>query len=308
MKNRKFLACVLVSAMVCGIFASCGENKDTEPSATEKQTESVTEAVQETATEETSEETTEEVTEETTQETELEAEEKVKAHSGDAYLYFNEKENDVYYDGTENGVLTYGAGVQHVDGNGTYTVSVTVDTNGFKLSGLGGESTNELNTMAVVIKDGKTLHPNAVITIDSVSVNGTETELSGKNYTYSPDGTDIRSDIFTKESKETPEDALDENGQLVSELESPDEYSDLLIDSSKFSDWTQVEVTFTVSGIGDDESDALEESQDDSDEVNLDEEALQEDDEITEDESETLTETSTESDEPVYNEDGEQEL
>ena len=131
MNTKKFLSCLLASAMMCGVLVSCGDSDDSSKSSESKQTttEATTEA--ETTKAETDEQdATSEPQAVAVDDTEFE--EAVEPESGDAYLAIADSQWWIQYMGTKEGQLTYDAGVAHIDGNGDYTVSVTADTNGFR--------------------------------------------------------------------------------------------------------------------------------------------------------------------------------
>ena len=259
MNTKKFLACLLASAMMCGVLASCGDSDDDKSSeATEATT---VETTTEEATEEEfggSEETTED-SEEATEEPQavaiddIEFEDAVEAGSGDAYLAIVDDQWWIQYWGALDTPLTYNAGVVHIDGNGDYTVSVTADTNGFRF-----DTTNDVNDqytpsglsfLAVMIKDGETEIPGAVITVNSVTIDGNEVPMSAKAYTSSDDGVETRANLYNEWVSDLPEDARSTEGLLYG-TDAAADYSAQVVDPSSFNDgWTTVEVNFTISGL-----------------------------------------------------------
>lgn len=182
-------------------------------------------------------------------------EEAVGAESGDAFLYITDEQFWIQYTGKKDDpsctMLSYGAGVPHISGNGKYTVSVNADTKGFRYDTAGDADDDSVTPLglafsAVVIKDGKQLYPDAVITIDAIRVDGREIELTAKNYTSSDDGVELRSNIYNTWVGELPSDAVSTEGHLSADDTG---YSPCIIDPAEFSQWTKVEVDFTVSGI-----------------------------------------------------------
>ena len=261
---RKLISCVILSAVVCSALVSCGGTA-TENSSSSTAESSKTEESSAEATEEVTEESSEEVTEESSEEEavpiavadDVEFEDPVVAESGDAYLAINEEQGWIQYWGAADTMLTYNAGVPHIEGNGSYTVSVTTDTNGFRYDTTGdatdsGAVPSGLMFAAVMIKDGKTLFPDAVITIDSIKIDGEEIEMTAKNYTSSDDGKELRSNIYNGWVDSLPPDAVSTEGALVVDgnpTEAAAAYSPMIVNKSDFSTWKEVEVNFTISGI-----------------------------------------------------------
>lgn len=180
-------------------------------------------------------------------------EEQVTAESGQAYLAICEEAFWVQYWGNANDegyMLSYGAEVATINGNGSYTVSVTTDTNGYRMETGGEYEPYGLAFCAIMIKDGTTLFPDAVITIDSIVVDGEEIEMTAKNYTSSDDGVELRSNIYNHYLDEDylPEDAYSEEDMLYGTSMAAD-YSPQIIDAEDFDTWSTVEVHFTISGL-----------------------------------------------------------
>ncbi len=226
MIGKRFTAAVILCAVLCGASVSCGSSSSGSSSS-----------------------------EVPTAASEDNIEEAVGAESGDAFLYINEEQGWIQYAGKKDDplhtMLAYDAGVPHITGNGSYTVSVTADTEGFRFDTTGDVNDDSIKPSglmfaAVVIKDGKQLYPNAAITIDAIRVNGSEIKLKAKGYTSSDDGIELRSNIYNQWVDGIPGDAMSADGAV-----SPDstEYSAQIVDPADFKTWTQVEVDFTVSGI-----------------------------------------------------------
>lgn len=260
MKMKKYLACLMAAIMMCGMTACGGSNNDSTA-----ETDPATEAATTPA-----EDTTAAEAEEVTAAPEVEFEDAVDAQPGDAYLAIVDGQWWVQYWGssTKDGyMLSYDAGVASITGDGTYTVSVNADTNGFRYDTTGdpnGEYVpGGLSFMAVVIEGGETETPNAIITVDKVVVDGNEIELKSKNYTNTEDG-GVRTNLLNTYVTSPSGDARSTEGFLFNDydssspaLDNVDEYSAQVVDPADFASWKKVEVTFTVTGMdGDAASDA----------------------------------------------------
>jgi len=195
----------------------------------------------------------------------VDANDAVEAVSGDAYLAITDESWEVQYLGNKdvNGSeqLSYEAGVAHITGNGDYTVSVTADTNGFRYDETGdinGDYTIKgIGFAAVIIDNAEEVLPDAIITINSVKVDGRELELKKKSYTNTESGS-IRANIFNEWVSDDclPADARTAEGALFTnyDVNTPSDinngsYSAQIIDREEFSSWKNVEVGFTVSGL-----------------------------------------------------------
>lgn len=264
---KKFISCIVLSAMICGCLASCGgeesSKEDKDSSSTVETTEAPTEA--EEATEAEAEKATEAEGEESVPQavvTDIEVEPSIAAESGDAYLAIVDGQWWIQYwganDNADQTMLTYNAGVVPITGNGDYTVSVTSETVGFRLDTTGDANDDScipggLEFMSVMIKDGETKFPGAVITVNEVRIDGTPVTLSSKAYTSSDDGIETRANIFNKYVNEPSTDGRCVDGALYDEdgnaLDICSEYSPQIVSSDDFASWKTVEVDFTVSGI-----------------------------------------------------------
>jgi len=159
----------------------------------------------------------------------------VGAESGDAYLgffdgnYWGQYWGSTELDGTLN--LCWNAGVAHINGNGTYQVSVTCDTASVRAYALGDSefdlTLTGLSYASVRIKNGETVCPNAVITVNTVTVDNQSIAVTGKSSTFTEDG-EVCADIYNPWSSNT---------------------KDRIIDPSVIGDWKTITVTFTVSGL-----------------------------------------------------------
>ena len=264
MNTKKFLACLLASAMMCGAMASCGSKDDDKEEKSEKA--EVTTAAEVT----TEEETTEAEEEATTVEAatvalaDTEFEEAVLAESGDAYLAIVDSQWWIQYWGNDDQtMLTYDAGVVPITGNGDYTVSVTADTNGFRYDTTGDASDTScvpsgLAFMAVMIKDGETKFPGAVITVNSIVVDGTEVPMTAKAYTSSDDGVETRANLYNTFINSPSEDARTIDGNLFdgdgNATAACADYAPAVVSADDFASWKTVEVNFTISGMDKDKA------------------------------------------------------
>lgn len=277
---KKLISCLLATALICTAFASCGEagtesssssstadsSSKAEESSAEEATEEATKELKSGSLPESDEESSEAATAAADEEEDVpvavadddvEFEDAVVAESGDAYLAINEEQGWIQYWGADDTMLTYNAGVPHIEGNGSYTVSVTADTNGFRYDTSGDANDasavpSGLMFAAVMIKDGKTLFPDAIITIDSIKVDGKEIAMTAKNYTSSDDGKELRSNIYNGWVDKLPDDAASTEGALVVDGTPTDAaaaYSPVIVDKADFATWKEVEVNFTISGL-----------------------------------------------------------
>lgn len=182
----------------------------------------------------------------------------VEAGSGDAFLALNCNDWWIQYWGDSSDPLSYNAGIETIDGNGQYTVSLTADTDGFRYAmnqdAAEPFTPDSVGLAAVMIKDGASVCPDAVITIDSITVNGNPIELKKKNYTNKESG-NIRANIYNEwvSDENLPADAkvmdgaLYENGSKSALYDGS--YSAVIADKSSFDNWMNISVTFTVSGL-----------------------------------------------------------
>lgn len=187
----------------------------------------------------------------------------VAAQSGDAYISIIDGEYYIQYLGKNNdpahNMLSYNAGVAHIEGNGDYKVSLTTNTKGFRRETAGDENDSSvvpegLSFMALMLKDGEKLFPDAVLTIKSIKVNGKTVSMKAKAYTSSDDGRDTRANLFNEWTGGVlPKDARCVQGRIVDAAgkaaDYASEYAPIVVDAADFAQWSDVEVEFTVSGI-----------------------------------------------------------
>jgi len=186
------------------------------------------------------------------------------ANAGDAYLAIVDSTWKRQYwggDDISKNNLAYNAGVAHITGNGDYTVSVTTDSKGYRFATTGNKDDASdvptgLSFMAVMLRDGETMYPGAVITVNSVKVNGNEIPMLTKAYTSSDDGKETRANIFNEWVSKPAADGRCVDGPLYTDASAEtlqpygSEYGAQIIDKAAFDGgWTSVEVNFTVSGI-----------------------------------------------------------
>ncbi|MBE6877061.1 MAG: hypothetical protein E7496_10175 [Ruminococcus sp.] len=277
MKLRKYLACLTAALMMSAAFTACGGSSSENTTADNTSSEVVQEAPETSpvaangdadasaaeadtpADDATSADSSAESGQEVTQSQDVEFEPANTAQPGQAYLaivdgqwwiqYWGSAEKDGY-------MLSYNAGIADIQGDGSYTVSVTADTNGFRYDTT-GDPTDQyvpegLSFMSVMIPDGETLYPGAVITIDSITVDGKELELTAKNYTSSDDGAETRTNIYNSYVSSPSDDARSEEGALYdadgNAVDNIGDYSAQIINPEDFATWTTVEVSFTITG------------------------------------------------------------
>lgn len=251
--NKKLFAALCASAMALAACTACGGSSSTAGGASSSAAESSG----------ASEETTTAATAATvaTQTTEaIEFEKAVVQQPGEAALYITDEQVFVQYWGKDTDLLTYDAGVAKIDGNGQYTVSVNVGTKGAQYDISQGQQTsgyvcNGVGFMGIIIKDGETLMPNAIITVDKITVDGKEVSLIAKNYTSTEDG-HIRTNINNPYIQNPSGDARSTEGYLYTDndtskpaLADAADYSPHIINKDDFKEWSKIEVTFTVSGL-----------------------------------------------------------
>ncbi len=249
MMMKKLLSAVCVSALILAACTACGSGSSAPESSKEEAT-----------TAQTTEATAEAVPQQTTTKAAepAEIEEAVVAESGDAFLFLNDGGWIAGYDGSSDtiekkSVLTYGAGVAKITGDGDYTVSVDVSTNGAqyeiaRIYDYPDYVAENLQFAAVKVVDGTKLFPNMTIEITAIRADGKDIELTAKNYTSSDDGVEMRSNIYNQWVKKFPEDARDAEGNAVTG--DFGEYSSEIIDAKHLGKWSKLEVDFTVRNTG----------------------------------------------------------
>ncbi len=242
MNIKGIIAFAAASALICGTAASCSSSEKKKSSDSSKSAADTKKNEKSAGTE---------------------FEEAVVAESGDAYLAVVDKDWKMQYWGgnEDNNQLAYDAGVVHIDGNGDYKVSVNADTRGFRYRATGNPDTEYkpygLGFAAVIINDAEKTMPDAIITVKNVKIDGKDIELNKKSYTNTEGGA-VRSNIFNEwvSDDSLPGDARVDGGMLFNNNDSasPSDindggYSAQIIDVSALTEWTTVEVEFSVSGL-----------------------------------------------------------
>lgn len=230
MNIKRSLTCIGLSAVMCAAFTSCSSKEKTSKTIT------------------TPENSSNEVS--------------VAAQSGEAYISIIDGGHYIQYlgknDDPAHNMLSYNAVVAPIKGNGDYKVSLTTNTKGFRRETAGDENDDSvvpsgLSFMALMIKDGETLFPDAVITVNSIKVNGTELNLTAKAYTSSDDGKDTRANLYNEwTGGAIPKDARCSQGTLYNGVDLTSfagEYAPIVVNPSDFAKWSDVEVNFSVTGV-----------------------------------------------------------
>ena len=248
--NKKILAAIIASVMVTASLTACGSSKkDSKPDTSSSQAEKNIEPEEQ---EESSADENEAPAETAAPDNApSEFEEPVVAQSGDAILAITDKDWKAQYWGSADDILTYNAGVAHINGDGDYTVSVTAATKGaqFDLSGNadGDTKINGLSFSCIKVIDGTKLYPNMSIAIKEIRVDGTPLALSAKNYTSTDDNIEMRANIYNNYISTLPADAHTADGPVSGPF---GEYSSMIVNPDDFASWSTVEVDFTVTGTG----------------------------------------------------------
>ncbi len=226
MKFKKISAVLAASLMMCAAITSCGDKKKSEKQSSyvNKSTADVP-AVQDGSA--------------------------VAVEAGQAYLEIRDEKGNNQYLGTVNENLCYNAVVADITANGSYTVSVTADSDGFRT--IAGGNPDNYNVKpegilyaALKIKDGATACPAAVLTIDSIEVDGVAIPLEAKNFTFTESSKEIKSNIYNKWATVVPEGSVSAEGAVTNDTPG---YSSILVNEEAFASWTKVTVNFTVSGL-----------------------------------------------------------
>ena len=239
----KMLAAFCTSVMALAVCTACG-NSAAEPSAAETSApEAVTTAAEE------AEEPAE--TAEVVEAEDVEFEEIAEPGDGDAFLYINDEQFWVSFDGKPTSILAYGAECPAITGDGDYTVSVDAGTKGAQFE-IGGDPDGDYKCSgiafaAVIVKAGTTLYPDMCIDITEIRVDGKAITPVAKNYTSSDDGKEMRANIYNQWVNNFPDDAHTADGAVTGEF---GEYSSQIVNLDDFKTWQKVEVDFTVTGTG----------------------------------------------------------
>lgn len=275
---KKKLTILLAIAMVATMMTACGSNDSSTDDTSSAENDTVaTEAVDtEADTEADSTETEADTEADEADDTEAEETaqdvivlpEGVAAEDGDAYLAFGDSQWWLQYGGSDMDNLSFGAGVVHIDGDGTYTVSLDAsDPDAVGMNGL--DTITGCSFCAIVIQNGEELFPDeaTAITIDSITLDGNEVEFT-KNYCNYEDG-NLRTNIFNSYVTDAPtEDVWTADGDL-------DGISAQIVPASTFdSAFSKIEVTFTITSTGaDSNGDDAEVAEDDTPDADSDTDA-----------------------------------
>ncbi len=248
MMNKKLFAVLAASSVLLAVFTACGDSSSQAESSVAETTTAESSAAETTAPE--SSEAAESVAAE-----DIEFEEPVVAEDGHAFLYINDGQFYVGYDGTANSLMTYAAGVPEITGGGTYTVSVDAGTKGCQFD-IGGDANGDyrcdgLSFAAVIIKGGTTLYPNMCIEIKEIRMDGKPITMNAKNYTSSDDGKEMRANIYNQWVNNFPDDAHTADGAVTGDF---GEYSSQIVEPGDFKQWQKIEVDFEITGTGDEGS------------------------------------------------------
>lgn len=229
MNIRKISAALTASLIICSVCTSCGKKKPKSRPDYERK----------------------EITADSSDEKNADGEAVVAASSGQAYLEIRDASGDNQYLGNAGENLCYNAAVVTITGNGSYSVSVTANTAGFRTDA-GGNPENYnvkpegLMYAALKVRDGVNTCPGAVLTIDSIEVDGAAIPMNAKNFTFTEDDKDLKSNIYNEWASKIP------NGAISAEGNVPDGtpgYSSVIVSKDSFTSWTTVKVNFTVSGM-----------------------------------------------------------
>lgn len=230
MNIRKISAAVAVSLAICSVCTSCGEKKS------KKSTEYTTKEIAEVTTDGATDGNL--IT--------SDGETAVAVSSGQAYLEIRDADGIHQYLGSAEENLCYNAAVADIKENGSYTVSVTADSDGFRAAAGADAKPKGLMYAALKVKDGAKECPGAVLTIDSIEVDGKELPMEAKNFTFIEMETDIKSNIYNEWASMIPDGAVSAEGSVADGTEG---YSSVIVDKEAFASWTEVKVNFTVSGM-----------------------------------------------------------
>lgn len=147
----------------------------------------------------------------------------VIAQEGQAYMCIVDNNMNASYAGFED-TLAYNATLADITGNGTYTVKVTADTDGYR-NALSGKKPNGIAILAVEAA-GLENSDNAVMEIKNVKIDGKEYEITGTVETINNGEGTISSMICNSFADDVD-----------------------IIDVSEIGEWTDIEVTFEVKGM-----------------------------------------------------------
>jgi hypothetical protein len=151
------------------------------------------------------------------------ADDMVSAESGQAYMAIADSDLEALYMGMGYESLSYKAGVADIKGDGSYTVSVTADTDGYK-EATDNTKPNGVYCLGVVIE--------GVEGMENAEAKVTSIKFDGKDYPLTSDA--------------ICENYNDEYSIIIYADDYTEENS---VDLSDIGEWTTAEVTFEVKGL-----------------------------------------------------------
>ncbi|MBR2283832.1 MAG: hypothetical protein IJ874_05365 [Ruminococcus sp.] len=162
----------------------------------------------------------------------------VEALEGQAYVVVIDEDIEAMYSGDPYETLAGDAVVADIDGDGTYTVSVTADTDRYR--SLNDEKPSGFTVLGISMYsildyNDQEFQPDIDITIDSLKIDGQEIPVSGKPIVETGYG-DVGAYLY------------------VSGLDDPESVEEIYgrplpLDLSSYGEWTDIEITFTVAGL-----------------------------------------------------------
>ncbi len=147
----------------------------------------------------------------------------VEAEDDEAYLYVYDKDFNAYYFGYAGAPLAENAKVAKITGDGTYTVSVTADSDYYR-EYTDNKAPNGLDCLWIVIDDLEAAK-DAQFEIKSIKIDGKEQAVTAQP----------EIDYYSGEV------------DVILYYSYYDEYN--IFDASNISEWTDIEVTFEVKGM-----------------------------------------------------------
>lgn len=150
----------------------------------------------------------------------------VVAQDKQAYMCIIDTSMNASYGGYEGDALAYNATLADITGNGTYTIKVTADTDGFR-NRLSDKKPYGVYLLGVEVMGLDESADNAVMEVKSVKIDGKEYEVTGTGESFNGYGTLS---------------VIAYNGMT-------EDTSSNVVDLSAIGEWTDIEVTFEVSGM-----------------------------------------------------------
>ncbi len=170
----------------------------------------------------------------------------VDAENSQAYLNIMDINWEAEYWGDDEDSLAYKAGIADIKGNGQYKVSVTADTDGYRFASTGDVKDNSklpygIDFMSICVDDYDEKLANAVVKIDKVTIDGKDIPVTGKGFT-TYEYYQVEAPVFCEWYGDIPAEAKCADGDIK-------DASASVVDVSEIEEWTNIEVTFTVSGL-----------------------------------------------------------